>query len=413
MAVSKEFAPPFKLIAPFFVAGILFYLFFGISSLFFDIDYEFMNVHVAGAVHLFLLGYVMMIIFGAMAQLVPVVLETGHFSVDLYYVIFPLLAAGAATMVIGFWFWPVAVGFGGLLVLISMLIFSTEVLLTIKKSTITSNTLKSVKIANIFLLIGIVSGFLLATTVSGIGWFDMDRLLKVHVYAVLGGYVMITVMGISMILLPMFGLSHGFDEKPFESALKIMTISVVAVILGGLTNIDPLAQLGYIGSFAATGIYLYQIFLIYKTRARKENDIWFFSVLTAYISLAIALICGFLYLLSADYRPLLYGAVWLFFIGFLGFLINGHLFKIVPFLVWFHKYSDKVGKERVPMLSEMYPKKSAYYQFGFSLAAAVLGFLALLGGSGSLFKAAAAFLFVGAVYMALALKWMLKYPNEI
>jgi hypothetical protein len=46
----------------------------------------------------------MVIIFGAMAQLIPVVLEVGHEVVDLYYVILPLLVIGTIIMVIGFWF---------------------------------------------------------------------------------------------------------------------------------------------------------------------------------------------------------------------------------------------------------------------------------------------------------------------
>ena len=35
----------------------------------------------------------------------------------------------------------------------------------------------------------------------------------------------------------------------------------------------------------------------------------------------------------------------------------GYLYKIVPFLVWTHKYSEKVGKEKVPTLKEMMNEK--------------------------------------------------------
>ena len=57
--------------------------------------------------HLFLLGFVMMIIFGAMAQLIPVVLEVGHVVVEVYYVILPLLGIGTTMMILGFWLAPV------------------------------------------------------------------------------------------------------------------------------------------------------------------------------------------------------------------------------------------------------------------------------------------------------------------
>ena len=103
MAVSQDFAPPFKLIAPYFVIGIFSFV---LSALFlFGFDVESltnMDNTTLSWVHIFLLGFVMMIIFGAMAQLVPVVLEVGHFAVELYYIIYPLLFIGTILMGYGF-----------------------------------------------------------------------------------------------------------------------------------------------------------------------------------------------------------------------------------------------------------------------------------------------------------------------
>ncbi|HIE35580.1 MAG TPA: hypothetical protein EYP79_05245, partial [Campylobacterales bacterium] len=281
--VSKEFAPPFKLIAPFFISGVIFYIFSAISLFFIDFDYSYMQLSIAGWVHLFLLGFVMMIIFGAMAQLVPVVLETGHFSVDFYYVIFPLLALGILVMIFGFWFNPMLLSFGGILVLAAMIIFAIEVFLTIKKSNLNSLSVKSIKISNIFLLIGILTGFLLALSLSGFLGVDTTSILKAHVYAVVGGYILITIIGITLILLPMFGLAHGFDEKPVKIAFKVMSYSVFIVIVGSFLDFKVLNQIGYIGAFGSILFYLYQIFLIYKKRVRKEADIWYKSMLFAYI----------------------------------------------------------------------------------------------------------------------------------
>ncbi len=102
--ITREFAPPFKLIAPYFIIGTLFYL---ISNfLLFIIDVEQIttsqDLYIISWTHLFLLGFVMMIIFGAMAQLIPVVLEKGHFSIDFYYIIYPLLSFGILMMAYGF-----------------------------------------------------------------------------------------------------------------------------------------------------------------------------------------------------------------------------------------------------------------------------------------------------------------------
>ena len=39
------------------------------------------------------------------------------------------------------------------------------------------------------------------------------------------------------------------------------------------------------------------------------------------------------------------------------------MYKIVPFLVWFHKFSVKVGLEPVPMLKDMFNEKFAKIEF--------------------------------------------------
>ena len=124
--ISKDFAPPLKLIAPFFRYGVIFYLLSMLALLFFEPVFSYQQMDVAGWVHLFLLGFVMMIIFGAMAQLIPVVLEVGHVVVDVYYVILPLLVFGTGVMVFGFWLMPALLPYGGLLVLIAMIIFAFE-----------------------------------------------------------------------------------------------------------------------------------------------------------------------------------------------------------------------------------------------------------------------------------------------
>ncbi len=407
--ISKEFAPPFSMIVPFFIAGAIFYLLSMATLLFYTTDFHYAELQVAGWVHLFLLGYVMMIIFGAMAQLVPVVLEAGHFSVDWYYVIFPLLLLGTIGLVIGFWLNPIILGFSGILVLVAMMIFAVDVFLTIKKTDLNTTTVKAVKFSNIFLLVGILSGFLMALGLSGFIGVDVERILKAHVYAVVGGYVLITIYGISLVLLPMFGLAHGFDERPVERALWLMVLAVVFVFVGAFFYLDWVSYFGYLLAFVSVAFYIYQVYLIYKTRVRKELDIWYKSILFGYWSFFLAYILGAVYLLSGGaILPLLHSAVWMLFV-FFAFLINGHLYKIVPFLVWFHRYSDKVGKERVPMLHEMYPKKMADFEFWFGAVGSILVAWGLLAKSDTLFKAGGSFLVAGGIFLVFSLFWMLRF----
>lgn len=51
------------------------------------------------------------------------------------------------------------------------------------------------------------------------------------------------------------------------------------------------------------------------------------------------------------------------------------MYKIVPFLVWYHKYSDKVGFQSVPMLEDLFNEKLACYQMYVMIAGIVLSIL--------------------------------------
>ncbi len=176
MAVSTDFAPPFKLIAPYFILGVVFYIGSIVSLFGVDISHlSQFSTFTLSFIHIFLLGFVMMVIFGGMAQLVPVVLEVGHFAVELYYVIYPLLALGALLMGIGFVFSPILLPFGGVVVLIAMMVFLFETMMTIKKVKKLNFVMKTVLLANIFLFFGLVFGIIMALGYGGIIDISIER----------------------------------------------------------------------------------------------------------------------------------------------------------------------------------------------------------------------------------------------
>lgn len=406
--ISKDFAPPLKLVAPFFKTGVIFYLIAMMSLLAFSATFSYQEMAVAGWVHLFLLGFVMVIIFGAMAQLIPVVLEVGHAIVDLYYVILPLLGVGTVMMVAGFWLEPTVLSYGGLLVLVSMIIFAIEAFATLKKAEIQTLTVKTIAVTNAYLLLGILTGFAIALGLSGTVSIDVDTMLKAHVYALLGGFVLLTIMGLSLTLIPMFSLAHGFDETPIKRGFNFVAVGVGIVFIGALVSVDVMQWLGYLVTLIGVGFYIYQIYIIYKLTVRKEMDVWAKSMIFGFSTLILSLALGVVYLLGAS-TPWLHASVWFFMLGFIGFLINGHLYKIVPFLVWFERFAPLVGKEKVPMLHEMYPKAKAEMMFWYSSGGTVLAGIGLLVESDLMFKGGASFMIVGAVFLYFSMTEMLGY----
>jgi hypothetical protein len=312
-------------------------------------------------------------------------------------------------MVFGFWVNPLALPYGGVLVLASMIIFAVEAFLTLRKSELRTITVKTVAISNTFLLLGIVTGFIIALGLSGNLSVDIASMLQAHVYAVLGGFVLLTIMGLSMTLLPMFSLAHGFDERPIKIGFNLVSCGVASLFIGLVLDISWLQTLGYIFTFLGVAFYIYQVYLIYLLTVRKELDIWAKSMLFGFGSLIFSLILGLLSLLPNSQEVWLHTAIWFFMVGFIGFLINGHLYKIVPFLVWFERFSPLVGKEKVPMLHEMYPKEQASAMFWFTSIGVLLGGAGLLLEIDFLFKWGVSLMIFGAIFLYLSMSKMLNY----
>jgi hypothetical protein len=408
-SISQDFAPPFKLIAPFFIIGGFFYILSTLSLFLFQNDMlSFTNPSVISFVHLFLLGFVMMTIFGAMAQLVPVVLEVGHFGVELFYAIWPLLLIGTTLMVYGFLYSAALLPYGGIIVLISMMIFVGEIFLTIKKVKKFNLVMSSVLISNTFLFFGIIFGLLMALSYAGTISLDISQMLRAHVYSVVGGYIGVTIMGLSIVLVPMFTLSHSFSLVPLRISISLMSAGVVSVILSALFNSSALENLGYILSLGSLPFYFYIIYIIYKTRPRKENDVYAISMMFSYISMLVALFLALLYFML-DKEQILLASAWVFFFGFFGFLITGHIYKIIPFLVWFERFSPLVGKQKIPMLADMVPYKSSQAQFIFSAIGVIVVAIAILTKSDMLLHSGATFLFFGALAFVRSMLYMINF----
>jgi hypothetical protein len=58
------------------------------------------------------------------------------------------------------------------------------------------------------------------------------------------------------------------------------------------------------------------------------------------------------------------GATHLLGLGVIGFVVLGTIYHIVPFIVWVHHYSDRLGYEAVPMIDDLYDDRLAALDLG-------------------------------------------------
>jgi len=410
MQVSKDFAPPLKLLRPYFLLGGFSFLLCILFLFTFDIqNIHFLSPKVLSLVHLFLLNVLIMTIFGAMAQLIPVTLEVGHYSLFFYKLICPLLFAGTILMFFGFSY-TFLLPYGGTLVFVSIFFFILEFFLTLRKVKKFTYIVKSLVLAHIFLLLGLAIGVLLSLAYSGLVNIDMNNYLKAHVVLLIMGYVCIVIISLSLVLLPMFSLSHGFSKKPSTLAIFSISTAVLCILLSVYTKINMFSNFAYILCLFAMLSFFYQCYIFYVSRVKKEIDIYVKFLLVSFYSLLIALILYCFYFITQK-ETYLFSASFLFLFGFFAFLIIAHLYKIIPFLVWFDKFAPLVGKKKVPMLKDIVPFKSATYQLFFSVLALFISSFALLLTSPIMFKAGLSFFLVSSIYLCGNLIYMIRFKN--
>ena len=406
--ISRDFAPPFSLIAPYFKTGLYFYILSIIFAFSLSTNIVHLNFFSLSWIHIVILGFIMMIIFGAMAQLLPVVLEVGHAFVDFFYIIRPLLSVGLILLILGFIYNPLLLPFGGLLLLLSMFIFSINLFFTLRKNSLDTLVVKIVKMSNIYLLFGVTIALIMSLSLSGLINIAITPLLKLHVGTLIGGYLSLSIMAIALILIPMFGLSHNFKEKSLHYAYHLMNAAIALTLLSSLFNSNILTYIATIIAMLSFGYFSYQIYLIHTTRVRKEYDIYTKSLIVAFSSLFLSFITLILYLLTQS-DNYLFGTIWFFLLGFVGFFITAHLYKIVPFLVWFERFAPLVGKEKVPMLHDMLPKFESKAQLYYSSLGLLLVGISFIIQIDTLYYAGLSSFFVGALFLSKALFYMMNY----
>lgn len=345
----NTFAPPFKLVGGYFIAGICFL----IASIpaFFAADFEMIaGLETAGFLHVFFVGFVMSIIIGALYQLTSVILEKPFSTIKGAMLNLAVYCVGIAAM--GYGMISGKTGFihgGGMALFLALLFFGTTYIVSFMDNEKKSFAAFMLFVSAIFLLAGISLGFCLLMILSGTLPMDFMFALKFHVYFVLG-FVFFIIVGVATVLLPMFALAH---DLKFTLSKFTFGFYIFAGILLFFSEIYAYFAFG-----AAIVCFVAEALHILKKRVRKAYDYW-----NVNIALSLAAFVLFCVLIAADRYDM---AVFMLIYGFLFAFIAAHLYKIAPFLIWYHYVAPFVGKTKVPLLDQMILKKPAYIGIVFN-----------------------------------------------
>ncbi|MCP4924614.1 MAG: hypothetical protein GY916_01560 [Gammaproteobacteria bacterium] len=345
---------------------------------------------VLGLTHLGTLGFLTMVMMGALYQMSPVVAGAPIPLIRLAHLVQILLCAGVSRLVLdlsGLWS---GFTFGSfVLIALAVLLFLATVGFAVSTTNTRGETVSGMRLALFCLLVMMLLGLIMAR-----GFFDgvfpgaRGFWVQIHLSTALLGWVGGLIAAVSWQVVPMFYLTTPIN--PFKKkAVMGMTVLGIILPLGILLlqQTGPASTGGWVAANAAAlgtlpavlGVWLlHPVFILqnFQQRRRKHLDA---SLLFWQAGLCIApvtAICaGFAYFSHDPRWVLLFG--WLAIWGWAGMIVHGMLSRIIPFLVWFHRFAPYIGRIPVPAMRKMLPDVRTKLGLGCHLISLLLGILAI------------------------------------
>ncbi len=334
--------------------------------------------------HLLVLGAIVGTMMGALYQMTPVIFVAQAADGRLGLAQVALYTAGWALMVTGFLSGGTAVlAIGGTCVVLAVLLFLAIIGRVLRTATQWDTAGWYILTAFAFLAATVGVGLTFALDWR-FGWFPIPpHLLAIHVHLGGIGWLTLLIMGVSYRLVPMFAIAPapaGILARGNLGAFVGLLIGLVALLWRDAAR--PAVAIIAWGLAVCVSIYLFDMARLYRAR-RRRWDLTLVTLWSAMACLGVAAVMGALWSTGLPGRwfgatPWLLAYGYIALAGWCALAICAHLIKIVPFLVWLHRYGRGMGRGPVPLLKDLLPQRAAVaaiggYAFGF--AATAIGLL--------------------------------------
>ncbi len=389
LSINSNYAPAASVIKPHFIFGAIALLVLSLMIILADTTLlgAYFDSKIIAITHMAVLGWTIMIVFGALYQLIPVVFETSLYSEKLAKFTFWLSGFSVLFLTYSFWItdYTRLLPYAALLMFVSLLLFVINVILSYKSSQKKNISSRFVITAVIWLAITELIGTLIAFNFK-FNFFADSHLhyLKIHASIGLIGWFLMLIIGIGSILIPMFFVSHQLDNKKLEKSYYLINFGLIAISINWFfihqDFINPLFWL-----LIVIGIIFFISFVYdsYKKRIRKVLDVGMKHTMISIITIVLPVIVSLIIMIGFDLESTLLFRVSTLFgftviFGFVTTLILGQTYKTLPFIIWLEKYQALVGKTKTPMPRELYSEKIAHahlYIYIFFIIFMILGIL--------------------------------------
>ena len=358
---TPELAPPF-LVGEHFVTA-LFYFACGAIGLVVaapDLAHgHFFLPRVVAVVHLFTLGWIVLSIFGALCQFLPVAVGRPLRSTTIAHVSFAAQALGVACLVVA-----LIAGSRSLLLVgasaltLAFVSFGANLAITLAGARERGFTFWALAAATVSLVATPVYGLVLAFSLHVGGLEDRFGTIGEHAHIAIVGFVMIVMVGVAHRLMPMFLLTHGVTERPAWISLALLFGAASLLIVHHVGGVARLVAAGALGCAGVVAMIV-QAALFFRHRKRRSIDPGMRLAAAGLVGLAIAVVLAPFALTRGMSDLRLLTTYFVVLLGAISLFVAGHYYKIVPFLVWNHRFGPLLGKRKVPMVAELYSEKVA------------------------------------------------------
>ncbi|HEY9033271.1 MAG TPA: hypothetical protein VIN71_04975 [Pseudomonadales bacterium] len=342
--------------------------------------------------HLLTLGFISMTMMGALFQLLPVLAGSRIYRAETTArLVHALVTAGVLLFTLGLYLSHSIILRGGLLLLLpGLLLFLISISVSLLQAHSSHASITGMRLAVISLWISATMGLMLAL---GHG-FDAIPLLRQYTDLHLAwagiGWVGTMIISIAYQVIPMFQVTREYPVlvRRYFTWLIFLLLLLWSVLRFTGSNRDWLES-GLLVMLcllfvAFIGITLQLLMQRRKRRADASLYFWLFGMLMLGASLLLLLYSTF------NQAAMAMPMAILFVIGFVLSIINGMLYKILPFLVWLHLHQQgalpRKADREIPSMNDIIAPKQTVYQLYLHMAG------------------------VGCLLLALVYPWIFFYP---
>lgn len=371
-SLSTEQSPPIALPFAFFAVAPLFLLLAALL-LFTSADAPFATPRtpeLLAATHAITLGCLAAVMIGALQQILPVLV--GSPLIGARWVaggVWLLWLAGTLALVAGFRFGsPPLLHAAWSLLGSAFAIFTSACFISLARAPARNVTWLALLLALLSLVVAVVLGVLLAHGYASGLVLPYDAWAALHINLALGGWVLLLVVGVSYQVVPMFQLTPAYPVLLARLLAPLVFACLLLAAAATWSGYSALATTGEILFWLLASGFAVVTLHLQRQRRRQVAD----TTLNFFRSGMLALLFSATTSLLARYSPLAHDSLLLlsalaFVLGFAWSVICGMLYKIMPFLVWFHLFRGGVQKG-IPNMKQIIPERWMRWHFHIQLA---------------------------------------------